>query len=1171
MRILKKLKYLLTLLLLLSACGAANAQVWNNLRMKMISNSHDTIMLDTLSIVPQSVHITRLDGSTPDPDDYLLNAANAVLIWKNDSLSSDQAPQQFIITYRVYPFMISSPVYHKKRDFIEKRGSDDYKPYIYSYSNANEDLFKLGGLSKNGSISRGISFGNNQDVVVNSSLNLQLSGKLSEDVGILAAITDNNIPIQPDGNTQQIQEFDKVFIQLFTKKTRLTAGDFELERPRSYFMNLYKKGQGGLLTTSLDLYNKEKKKSDGSLDIAVSGALSKGKYARNQINGIEGNQGPYKLSGNEGETFIIVLAGSEKVYIDGKLLTRGADRDYVIDYNLGEISFTPEQLITKDKRIIVEFEYSDRTYARSMYFASLAYRSKKGNLVFNYFSEQDLKNQPLQQDLSDEEKELLYNIGDTLALAVVPHADSIAFTNNEVLYKKIDTTVNSIVYSPVYVYSTSSDSAFYRLGFSYMGVNKGNYIQIQSAANGRVFRWVAPVAGIPQGSYEPVMVLITPKKTAMYTLGGNVNLGRTTVLGAELAMSDRDENTFSPSGNYDNLGYAARISLENTLRLDKDTVRAWRMVSGVQHEYVQQYFQPVERFRTIEFDRDWNRLAGNYRADEQMPEVHLGFENNKHQFFRYKFRSYLKGSYYKGYRHTLDGAWDLHKFFLNLSGAWLNTDAADYSSVYTRQKVVLSKQFKWITIGASESTENNQLRYPAADSLLGNSAAFEEYEAFIKSSDTAKTGYSASYKRRLDRLPYQGSLRLATTADDASAGLEMLRNPSQSLKIKGTYRMLHINDSTLSNATEENTLLGRIEFYLRKLKKTLTTNTYYEAGSGLEVKKDFSYVEVPAGQGVYSWTDYNGNNIRELNEFDVAAFADQANFIRVFTPTNEYIRAYYSQFSEALNLDPANAWANKKGIRKFISRFSLQFAYRVERKTSDQNLLDAYNPFRSSVNDSNLMSLNSNLKASLYFNKSNAVISTNISYFDNRNKILLVNGFDSKSQQYLSAGIRWNVTKKILINTDANYGLKRSHSDFFTNRAYDIQYVDAMPKFQLQLGKSFRISLLYKYSNKLNTSGILRERAEMHNSGMELKYNIIGKGSLSARFNYILIRFNANDNNPLAYDMLEGYKTGNNANWNVSYQRNLSENLQMNLIYDGRYSEGSKMVHTGSLQLRAFF
>jgi hypothetical protein len=351
--------------------------------------------------------------------------------------------------------------------------------------------FNWSGLTRNGSISRGVSFGNGQDVVVNSTLNLQLSGRLSEDVEVLAAITDNNIPIQPDGNTQQIQEFDKVFIQLFNDNHRLTAGDFELKRPASYFMNFYKKAQGGMLTSGFDLRSSNKEKKAARLTISGAGAVSRGKYARNVIQGTEGNQGPYRLTGANNETYIIVLAGTEKVYVDGRLLMRGQEKDYVIDYNLGEITFMPALMISREKRIVVEFEYSDRNYGRSLFFVSTEAAFSNGALRFAFFSEQDLKTQPLQQELDEDRKKLLADIGDSLQLALIPAFDSVGFNTDEVLYRMKDSLVGGILYDSVFVYSTNPDSAYYRLGFSYLGPGKGNYVQAASAANGRVFRWVA--------------------------------------------------------------------------------------------------------------------------------------------------------------------------------------------------------------------------------------------------------------------------------------------------------------------------------------------------------------------------------------------------------------------------------------------------------------------------------------------------------------------------------------------------------------------------------------------------------------------------------------------------------------------------------------------------------
>ena len=121
----------------------------------------------------------------------------------------------------------------------------------------------------------------------------------------------------------------------------------------------------------------------------------------------------------------MVLAGTEKVFIDGRLMTRGQEFDYTIDYNTSEITFTANNLITKDVRIIVEFQYSDLSYARSLLAYNGEFTGEKYKTWINIYSEQDAKNQTIQQNLTTEKKLILSETGDDLISAFSNSIDSV--------------------------------------------------------------------------------------------------------------------------------------------------------------------------------------------------------------------------------------------------------------------------------------------------------------------------------------------------------------------------------------------------------------------------------------------------------------------------------------------------------------------------------------------------------------------------------------------------------------------------------------------------------------------------------------------------------------------------------------------------------------------------
>ncbi|MCK7517719.1 MAG: hypothetical protein MZV64_08395 [Ignavibacteriales bacterium] len=321
-------------------------------------------------------------------------------------------------------------------------------------------------MQKSGTIVRGFTVGTTKDFSLNSGLRLQLSGRISEDIEIVAALTDENTPIQPEGNTERLEELDKVFIQVKHPNVVGTFGDYQVKQRFGEFGVIDRKLQGLMGEFSFkDAYG------------YVSIANSRGKFNTNNFNGSDGVQGPYRASGINNERDIVIIAGTEKVYLDGIELIRGENNDYTIEYSNASITFTPNRLITSASRISIDFEYTDRQFTRSFFGAgsSTKFFDDKLQLKVQYMREGDNQDAPIDFSLTEADKVILSLAGDDRNKAVksgvkLAEPDSLGVIKG--IYTKVDTMFNGEPFS-YYVYNPGDSLSLYTVSFSYIGEGKG--------------------------------------------------------------------------------------------------------------------------------------------------------------------------------------------------------------------------------------------------------------------------------------------------------------------------------------------------------------------------------------------------------------------------------------------------------------------------------------------------------------------------------------------------------------------------------------------------------------------------------------------------------------------------------------------------------------------------
>ncbi len=441
-----------------------------------------------------------------------------------------------------------------------------------------------------GSLFRGLNVASGRGATLTGGMDLKLQGRIAEGIFLSGHLTDQNLPIQPEGNTRTLNELDQVRLALKGPWGSVEAGDFVLHS-----------GGGGLSTFSRKLEGMQAHLKRGSWHGQGALAGTRGRFRHQSLTGQDGRQGPYHLATGEGSRLLIVLAGTEKVWLNGRRLVRGDGQDYTIDYDTGELTFTPRHTIRSDSRIEVDFEYSDLVYNRTTGFVSTGWEGRKSRLNITALRESDRLESNLEFSLSPADREQLRGQGDApggtwVSSAVLDSAGNYGLVDEHYQWRGVGT-------------------GDYRVSFHNVG-EAGEYRRLV-VDNRIIYQWVPPgERSAYQTVYAPQRLLKPPVRHDYLGLDWRFDgstIGRRAQL--EVGLSNTDLNRFSSLDDGDNLdlGYRAQLGWDTgpaTVRHRPITLGARLNAVGTGRR-----FKAPGRFEAVEFRRDWDLDAppGQYQ------------------------------------------------------------------------------------------------------------------------------------------------------------------------------------------------------------------------------------------------------------------------------------------------------------------------------------------------------------------------------------------------------------------------------------------------------------------------------------------------------------------------------------------------------------------------------
>lgn len=1094
---------------------------------------------------------------------FEFDSAKGTLTLKKEAGSYFSAFDSLLVSFQVRPVGLSryfpEPELSRYTPLAVGSETDSLAEAILTQQTQN--IFSETDLRQSGSLSRGIVVGTNQDFAMESGLNFELSGQLTEELSIEAALTDRNIPIQPDGTTQNLREFDKVLIRLKSKSADLQMGDIDVSLTNSAFAKLNRRLQGGA-----GYYTTETGQFGGAASVV------RGVYKRMEFAGQDGVQGPYRLQGNDNEQFVTVLAGTERVYINGRQVQRGVENEYIIDYGLGEVTFTNNLLIKDETRIIIEYEYLNQNFSQTLVAAEAEDSFLNGNFTVGatVIRQADGNDLLSQQTLTEADIEVLKNAGDNPELAVVSGAEPAGESgrNNTMRYALRDTLLNGVPHE-IYVNDPAAGDAIYTVRFSNVGKGQGSYVRAGSSINGITYKWAGP--GL--GDYEPFRKLPAPQLHQMAAVRANYKLTKNIAAFGEWAVSDFDKNRFSPLDNSDNIDYA----YTGGVSLDGISLPRGALAASFSRKYTGKNFNYFEHTKDIEFGRKWN-LDDELPSKEVINEAEALFEFAESSLIRAEAGTMERAeanSRREGAELKLGRAGGLE---LNYTQDWVSTEYKydDRQESWFRQNAAVSKLFSagelQITPYIYGGHEKKTDRDTRADSLFNTSFTF--YDAgpgLALAAEKWQADYSLGY--RTEAGAQQNAFRKESNAVSHKLDFNFTpgawlsnnnrvqwRTKTEQNRIPGTEepakRSLMIHSST-AFATKSDNWSGELLYEANTKREAMYQETYIEAGPEL---------------GQYVWEDLNGDGIQQIDEFFPELSPNEGTFIRQLLPSDELFRVIDLNVRLRNELKPFGFTGGETKISRFLRQVVLKSGIIIRENSNTDKFSDVYLlRLGTFQNDSTTLHgslmLDNELALLPQYDAADLTLRYNkTSSTDRRSSELSRKTIESAS---VDAALKLTETTGIFLSVHKNTNSSRSTT--LNSRNFEIRSWSVEPGINSTMNRSWRTGLKFSYTIKQDAHPAAPVNAKLFKIRTDNRFFLFRKIQANTMLEFRNIMVNSAGTGLALFELTEGTGKGAGLLWNINGSYRVNDLIRLNLSYDGRKTGNRPAVNTFKIIVNAIF